>query len=111
MQLIRGDTFKFKFRRIDAQGAIIKNIAPNLFFTVKRNAGDKNYIFQKTLQDGISFDEDWYYHVTVEPEDTNNMKFGDYVYDIEVIAGEYKQTISKGVLSIDTEVTWAINEG
>lgn len=109
MQLIRGDTYKFKFQRIDAYGNVIRTLAPQLFFTVKRNAGDKNFIFQKTIQD-ITFDDEGYYHVVIEPADTDGMKFGNYVYDIEVITSQYKKTISIGSFTVAQEVTWAINE-
>lgn len=117
MELIRGDTKTFTFRRVsrDTKEPILTK-ATKVYFTVKRNATDKQPLFQKTIDD-MTFDEDGYYHFTILPEDTNDLSFGQYVYDIEVIVGdngEYKQTISprspKNVFEILEEVTYACNE-
>jgi len=45
------------------------------------------------------------------PEDTDNMCFGEYMFDIElVIVGELKQTFV-GKFILTAEVTFAENEG
>jgi hypothetical protein len=110
MRIIRGDTSKFKFQRLDTDGNPILIPAVQIYFTVKKNAGDKNFVFQKTLQE-MELDAEGFYHVIIEPSDTNTMRFGNYVYDIEVITDDYKQTIVLDDFIVGAEVTWAINEG
>ena len=112
MNLIRGDTLNLKFKRIDRNGEVIKEKPEKLFFTVKNSYYDKDYLFQKSLEKGtISYDEnDNYYRFTIEPEDTNNLIFGKYVYDIEVVNLDIVKTIAKGTLEIEEEVTFAENE-
>ena len=110
MQIIRGDSSKFKFQRLDENGDPILIPASRIYFTVKRKATDSEIILQKTVDD-MTFDGEGYYHFVIEPEDTNEMAFGDYVFDIEVITDEYKQTIAIGKFFVSYEVTHAGNEG
>lgn len=69
MKIIRGDTSKFKFQRLDSDHNPILIPALQIYFTVKKNAGDKNFIFQKTMQD-MELDAEGFYHVIIEPNDT-----------------------------------------
>ncbi len=110
MQIIRGDTSKFKFQRLDANGDPILIPASRLYFTVKRKATDSAFILQKTIED-FTFDGEGYYHFVIDPADTDAMEFGDYVFDLEVITDEYKQTIAIGSFIVGKEVTHAGNEG
>lgn len=109
LEMTRGDTTGWKFQRLDADGQVITIIADELYFTVKGSFQDTNFKFQKTLND-MTFDEDGTYHFVINPEDTNDLNFGNYVYDLEVIQSSVKTTISKGKFVLDTESTWAINE-
>ena len=110
MQIIRGDTAKFKFRRLNADGEPILEMPIKIYFTVKRRFTDAEFILQKTIDD-MQFDENGYFHFIVQPSDTDNLQYGDYVYDIEVITSNYKQTISIGSFKITKEVTFVGNEG
>ena len=110
MNIIRGDTAKFKFQRLDANGEPILIRAQRIYFTVKLKYTDAAFILQKTIDD-MTFDNEGFYHFVIEPSDTDNLMFGDYVYDIEVITDEYKQTISLGKLALMKEVTHVGNEG
>jgi hypothetical protein len=59
----------------------------------------------------IIFDNtDNYYHVTINPNDTNELQFGTYKYDIEIVTNNYKKTIAVGTLTLLEEVTFASNE-
>lgn len=111
-EITRGDTKSFKFqRRKKGTGEVITQKADKAFFTVKTSVYSKNYLFQKRLDNGISYNEqDNYYRFTIEPSDTDELDFDDYVFDIEVIANNRKKTISKGTLTVTTEVTDAGNE-
>jgi hypothetical protein len=108
-ELIRGDTGKFKFQRLDSEGSPITTQADELYFTVKVNSRNKQFVFQKTLED-MTFDEDGTYHFTIEPTDTDDLNFGTYVYDIEVKQAGVVSTIAMGDFILLDEVTYAENE-
>lgn len=111
IKMTRGDYAAFHFHREDAEGKVILEKATAVYFTVKVSAQDETLAFQKTLDD-MTFDENGEYHFAVEPTDTNGLGYGDYVYDLEVIASDNpKQTIAKGKFVLDWESTWASNEG
>ncbi len=117
MQFTRGDTFQFYFQRHDAAGEVIQAPATKLFFTVKHDKATKVPAVQKKFlaaggSDGITFDvdNDKAYHVRIDAEDTETLDFGDYIYDIEVTANGYVQTIAKGTLTLLSEATWKVNK-
>ncbi len=57
-----------------------------LFFSVKKKDTDENYVFQKTLNDGIIFDStNNQYLIEIEYEDTKSLNIGSkLLYDITV---------------------------
>jgi plasmid rolling circle replication initiator protein Rep len=113
MKIIRGDTKDLKFQRKNANtGEIITDIPDNMYFTVKKSYKLVEFVFQKRLSDNtITYNEDDnYYYITIESTDTDNLPFGDYDYDIEVIENNKKKTIAIGTITIDKEVTYAVNE-
>ena len=105
----RGDTKQLKFRRLSG-GEPITSQADQIYFTVKRavNPLPKEPVLQKKLDDMV-FDEEYYYHLTIEPEDTDELEFGDYDFDIQITADGVKHTTC-GTLRITKEVTFAENE-
>jgi hypothetical protein len=110
IQIIRGDTAKYKFQRINSEG-VIKTEPRALYFTVKETANKERVVFQKTMED-MTIDEDGTWHFTIDPDDTNGKQYGDYVFDIEVIAMNMdKTTVAYGGFKIKPEVTWVQNEG
>ena len=109
MEFIRGDTAKYRFQRFDAEGNVIQTPADAIYFTVKVNGYTDEVLLQKKLED-MEFDENYYYHITILPEDTDNLDYGTYRYDIEVIQDGVKTT-TVGELIIDEEITFASDEG
>lgn len=110
MQMIRGDTKKFKFQRKTKNDKVITTKPEKMYITFKSFWEDE-FLFQKTFDNGITYDEQTgYYHVTIEPEDTNKLTFKSYNYDIEIIANGIKKTIKVGKINILEEVTYACNE-
>lgn len=108
--ITRGDTKVLKFQRKNEDG-VIETEAKELYFTVKENSNKQNYLFQKTLDNGITFNtEDFYYRITINPSDTDNLYYGIYQYDIEVKEDNYVKTIDLGEFVIKEEVTFAGNE-
>lgn len=109
MQIIRGDTKAFKFQIIDANGDPITTEMDSVYFTVKKNFTNKNAIFQIKKAD-MTFDEDGYYHAVIQPENTNGLDYGNYVFDIEYIKDGVKKTPLVDKFIINHEVTFPVNE-
>lgn len=107
--MIRGDTARFFFQRIDAEGEVITTRPDTLYFTVKKDFKTVPFVLQKKLDD-MRMDEDGTFHFTIEPEDTEELQYRTYVYDIQVVQDGVKTTIAKGGFVITTEVTFIENE-
>lgn len=112
MEMIRGDTKPLRFcRKRKVDHSVIKELPDKMFFTVKYNNDCKNFIFQKTLEKGINYNaEDNYYYLIIDSEDTDNLQYRNYTFDIEIIIGKFKATIAKGELKLTSETTHACNE-
>lgn len=109
MKMIRGDTKKIQFQRKKSDGTVILDRPDSLYFTVKEKYEDRAAVLQKTLDD-MTLDAEGVYHFTIEPEDTDSLKFKRYVFDIQVKQNGIKTTIARGLLQIEEEVTHAANE-
>lgn len=111
MIITRGDYKLFKFQRKNKNKEVITDLPNKMYFTVKDSSYKKQVLFQKTLTNGITYTQDNYYHIEILPEDTNNLDYGDYKYDIEIIYDDNKpKTIKKDIFTIDDEVTHKENE-
>ena len=97
--MVRGDTLAFSF---EVEGIDTLDTA---YFSCKANADDTEYVFQKSLSDGISVVETGKYRVRVAPEDTSNIEIGSYYYDLEIGANSDIFTILKGILKVEQDVT------
>lgn len=108
--MTRGDTMSYKFRRKNKDGQPILEIAPKIYFSIKDTDLKQEVVIQKTIED-MTFEDGWY-SFTIYPEDTNNLTYGDYTYDIEVRNeyDNYTRTLSKGIYTLEEETTWAENE-
>ena len=69
--MVRGDTFRFN---LEIEG--LEEDLTNAYFSCKKNKDDTEYLFQKSLGDGITKKEDTdtskIYEVVVAPEDTED---------------------------------------
>ena len=111
-EFIRGDTFLFKFKLKDKNGEEISlSSTDKLFFTVKRNSRATERAFQKTLDNGIVLGDDGFYHVTIDSDDTAELDYGTYGYDIELKteAGVVK-TLIIGNITLTDEFTFKGDE-
>lgn len=111
----RGDSFLLKkFRVTDTEGRIIElKDTDQIYFTVKTDSNSSVALFQKKINDGIELQDDGYYHITIEPTDTNELDYGNYVYDIEFKSTQpknYVKTLIDGTITLTDEVTWGVNE-
>ena len=108
--MTRGDTKVFQLKRKNLDG-VITELPDKMYFTFKDNFNQKDFHFQKTLEKGIIYDNTSnYYYITIEPEDSNSLQYGTYVFDIEIIDGKKVTTLVKAYLIIEEEVTFSINE-
>lgn len=110
MRIIRGDYDEKYFVRKDAQGNVITSIPEKIYFTVKSDVYSKDVLIQKRLHDGITVNENYVYAIEFNASDTDDLQFGEYVYDIEIKNGDKPKTIQKGTLEITSEVTTAKDE-
>lgn len=57
-----------------------------VYFTVKENPNTDEYVFQKRLGNGITYsEEDQFYVVDIQPEDTEQLVYKDYFYDFTIV--------------------------
>ena len=103
LTVIRGDTFSFNF--------IVGKEIQGAYFSAKEtlDKDDTDYIFQKTLEDGIEFiehnKEGYVYMVKVAPEDTNEIDEGTYFYDLQIELDGDTYTPLIGEYTIRNDVT------
>lgn len=114
IEIVQGDISDiFKFQRKNDKGEVITTKPKKMWITFKINSNYKDSIFQKTLDNGISFnEEDKYYRFQLEPEDTQNLNYGTYGFDIAIIneAGKKKTLKKDGKLEIVEHYTHKNNE-
>lgn len=110
-EFIRGDTFSFKFKLVDSADNILKLTGEDeLYFTVKNNYNQTNIVLQKRYSNGDIVNKGDYYFITLGHEDTAKLKYGSYVYDIELVSGELVKTLILGNIELTDEVTFKANE-
>ena len=83
----------------------------DVYFTVKKNYTDHNFKFQKKLSDGTITENNGHFTFLINPEDTNNLGFGYYDFDIEVVRLPLIKKTFMGTLTLTKETTHANNEG
>lgn len=107
----RGDSYVRGFVLKDSRtGEPITDAFEEVYFTVKKLWSSTEYQLQKRMSTGgIVSDGDGHYTLFISPEDTNEMKFGDYDCDLEFVKPGYKKTFC-GRLKLDKEVTHQSNE-
>ena len=99
IQLVRGDTFRAKLTLKDKAGNIyIPSADDEVLFTVKRNALTNQILVQKRVENS---------EVVLEPSDTENLDFGSYVYDVQVVLanGNKDTVIQANIFELLPEVT------
>lgn len=112
MEITRGDYKIFKFKRTRKDKTIITELPDKMYITFKNNTTTSKALFQKTLaNNSIKYsEEDNYYRFEILPEDTNNLAYSKYYFDIEIINDDKPRTIYKGFLDVTEECTHKANE-
>lgn len=111
LEFTRGDTQVLKFQIKDNSGNVL-SLSENdkLYFTVKKSATSDEVVMQKTVGKGIELKEDGYYYITIDTEDTAELDYGGYMYDIEIKSGKLVKTLILATLTLTEEVTWKGDE-
>lgn len=79
-----------------------------MFFSVKADAADDDYVIQKSLDDGIaeiSEEGELRFRVRVSPGEMTLIEPGVYIYDIQLGLGADIYTICSGDLTVKEDVT------
>lgn len=103
IEMIRGDTLAFDLTLTDVVATV-----ETIFFSCKRKAADPEYVFQKSLEDGITEVDTMKYRIRVAPEDTADLDPGRYDYDLQLGLGADIYTILMGKLTLRQDVTEAM---
>lgn len=111
----RGDTFVYGFHLVDAKKKPlnIKNGDAEIYFTTKKNENKSEVIFQKKYSTGgIKKDDehDGLYYLIIESNDTNELKYGSYGYDVTIKSGDFVSTQVIGSITLTKEFTHKSNE-
>ena len=96
--MVRGDTGTVELALTDENANAIEPAAYTAIFSLKKNIDDVAYIMQKEFVDG---------QVAFTHADTNNLPYGQYVYDvqIEILQDNSIHTIGANTFSILPDVT------
>lgn len=107
LEFPRGDTKKFKFKLQDKQEQPLNLTSTDkLYLTAKKDSNSNTVLFQKTIGNGIQLEEDGYYHVTINPDDTNQLPYGSYGYDIQIKTADGKtKTLIVATITLTDEYT------
>lgn len=109
IRMHRGDLQEVDFEIVDGDGEEVGGI-DEIFFTVKAIMSQSDLIMQKRLSSGEITKAEGLYHFTINPADTDNLGFNSYPFDIEIVGPGLKKTFL-GKLTLEPEVTHAVNEG
>ena len=103
-EMTRGDTFAFG---VEMEGNTQE--LDTAYFTVKKDIDSDAYVFQKSLEDGITLveigEDSIFYRVRIAPNDTKNLDAGKYFYDLELGLNGDVFTPIMGILTLDKDVT------
>ena len=111
INLTRGDTKVLKFSLNDIEGnPYILTENDYIFFTMKRTDVRKEFVVQKSLENGIIVKDNNYY-ILLSSNDTDTLNYGIYQFDIEFSNKfGYVATIEKGEIDLTEETTFNINK-
>lgn len=99
--LTRGDTLAFAVR---GKGVTVDVV--NAYFSVKSDKNATEYMFQKSIDHGVTQVEKGLYTVEVLPSDTYDLTLGTYWYDFQLDFGNDSIiTPLKGAFELTYDIT------
>lgn len=75
VKMVRGDTGRIELSLTLDDGTVIEPDAYSALFSLKKNVDDIAVILKKAFVDGV---------IDFNHNDTNNLPYGTYVYDVQV---------------------------
>lgn len=108
-EFIRGDTKRLKkFRPTTADGQPLElTNSDNIYFTMKN--ANRIAEVKKSINNGITLENDGYYHITLEADDTEDLNLETYSYDIELVLNlspkEFVATLITGEITLNEDIT------
>lgn len=107
----RGDIKWQRFKVLVPDGSPTNVDFTSIYFTVKRNASETEYLFQKTLKNGEIYKlGPGDYQLKIEPEDTENLAIGSYKFDIQIRFKDLVKETFVGDFVLKEEITLRENE-
>ena len=109
----RGDTKKLKFKINIDETPYVPASGDRIYLTVKTRPNVDEFKIQKVYPETITYNsEDNYFRLTIEPEDTNDLKVMEYYYDIQanLIENNFVKTFIVSTLTLSDEITFSGNE-
>ena len=105
MTMIRGDSESITISVINEDGTeSLLEHGDTIYFTVKKQVG----VEKKAIQKVITIFPNNTAIIDIEPEDTNDLPFGEYVYDVQLSKanGKVITVIQPNRFTISGEVTY-----
>lgn len=107
----RGDTCPLKFNLLDNnKNPLELTTNDEMYFTVKKNFNTREVVFQKKFSYGEIQKDDDGYKLILTSEDTAQLNYGSYVFDICIKSTDLTKTLAIGTLTLTNEVTFKSNE-
>lgn len=111
IKMPRGDIRPVSFCVEDENGDASDILFDEIYFTVKDQFKNPRYVLQKTLTGGdIERNQNGEYEFVLAPEDTQDLRFANYDFDIEILYGTVIKETFMGILELTPECTHAGNE-
>lgn len=106
----RGDTCPVSFNITDSNGNSLDISSSEIYFTIKNNYNTSEYVLQKKKSANKITVNGNKCSLVLTHDDTANLKYGNYVYDIQIKSGDYVKTLCLGTITLTNESTWKANE-
>lgn len=110
IETTRGDTLPIEFELLTQDGLPLESDDYEIYFTLKKNFKTREYLMQKKKSTEEIVVENGRVLIVLEHNDTAEMKYGTYVYDVQFKSGDYVKTLLKGKIKLLDESTWKANE-
>ena len=115
LKIFRGDDTYYDVTLYDMNDELLDITNYKIYFSVKRNHSDSEYLFQKTSDDVTEIEKtdsvNGEFRIYVKSSDTDDVvigdeyKYVDYLYDIQIESGNEKHTVSYGIFRISADIT------
>lgn len=110
ISIYQGNDKAFVFTRTDINGNAIYTVPQKMWFTVKRKYEDIGFVFQKTMENGITQRPDGSWEILINAEDTASINPSRYICDVKILNEQGREyNIVKpqefNILPVATQIT------